>query len=273
MVNMDMEQDIQLTPDILAEMPHGLTPVDQYKWRRNKANELRAQAALGKTGGSGTASQPSAPTEAKPAEAPSTDAQDKDSMPDVTDEATDTENKEPAVPAAEKKVKAQPSKPVSQSKKNSSDYKLVRDVHKSVLVALRRLFPGGASAANMITAVVYIITDGGCELSEQARSLVDSYDKRDGDDNMSERIGNIERMLRNNSKMLQSIELCTCYNTFDRKYGSRERRAAPGETEFREQGNLDMLDRLRRQADDQRKVDSIERGREIYNLTKDKNDN
>ena len=33
-----------------------------------------------------------------------------------------------------------------------------------------------------------------------------------------------------------------------------------------------MLDRLRRQADDQRKVDNIERGRDIYNLNMDKDD-
>lgn len=102
--------------------------------------------------------------------------------------------------------------------------------------------------------------------------LVESYGKRDGGAEISERLSNIERMQRDNARMLQSIELCTCYNTFDRRYGSKERRVSPKDTEFREQGNLDMLDRLRRQADDQRKVDCIERGRDIYNFIKDKDD-
>ena len=72
--------------------------------------------------------------------------------------------------------------------------------------------------------------------------------------------------------MLYSVELCTAYNTFDRRYGSKERRTSPKDTEFREKGNLDMLARLRVQAKDQRMIDEVEKGRAIYAQTKDKND-
>lgn len=75
-------------------------------------------------------------------------------------------------------------------------------------------------------------------------------------------------MMREQGQMLQAVELCTCYNTYDRRYGAKERRISPKETEFREKDNLDMLDRLRQQAKDQKQVDSLERGREIYYQTK-----
>ena len=268
----DKNNSILLTPEIEAEMPKGLLLVDQYKWRKNKENELKAQAALRSQGGSQTATSGNNDTEKsetndKPA--PET-LVDNDSS-DDKEVSAETEEEISHKPTAVKKPKIGLTKSTASNKK-SSEYKHVRGIHDSVLVALRQLFPGGAHNCDLISAAVYIITDGNCEVSEQAMQLVNSYDKRTGDTDISARLSNIERMLRDNARMLQSVELCTCYNTFDRRYGSKERRASPKETEFREQGNLDMLDRLRRQADDQRKVDSIERGREIYNLTKDKND-
>ena len=77
-------------------------------------------------------------------------------------------------------------------------------------------------------------------------------------------------MLRSQNDMLYSIELCTCYNAFDRRYGSQERRRSPKDTEFRESGNLDMLARLREQARDQKEVDDIERYRKEHALDEDK---
>ena len=246
---MNKNNDILLTPEIEAEMPKGLLPADQYRWRRNKENELRAKAALSNQGGSQTAASYSSKTE----------------------ESETSDKSVSETPAAVKKAKAGVAK-ITTAKKTSSEYKPVRGVHKSVLEALDRLFPGGTANGDMIAAVVYIVTNGDCEVSEKAMQLVESYGKRDGGAEISERLSNIERMLRDNARMLQSVELCTCYNTFDRRYGSKERRVSPKDTEFREQGNLDMLDRLRRQADDQRKVDMIERSRDIYDLIKDKDD-
>lgn len=277
----NIDNNILLTPEIEAEMPKGLLPLDQYKWRRNKENELKAKAKAaaenqGNTQSTLTSSTPASDninaekSEATDKSAPETPVNDVLSG-DNEETQAETKKEPPNKPTAAKKSKAASVKDAVPNK-SSSEYKHVRGIHDSVLVALRQLFPGGAHNCDLISAAVYIITDGNCEISEQAMQLVNSYDKRVGDTDISERLSNIERMLRNNNHTLMSIELCTCYNTFDRRYGSKERRASPRETEFREQGNLDMLDRLRRQADDQLKVDSIERGREIYNLTKDKND-
>ncbi len=95
---------------------------------------------------------------------------------------------------AEKKAKAGVAK-ITAAKKTSSEYKPVRGVHKSVLEALDRLFPGRTANGDKIAAVVYIITDGDCEISENAMRLVEIYDKRDSTE-ISERLSNIERMLR-----------------------------------------------------------------------------
>ena len=257
---MNKNNDIQWTPEIEAEMPKGLMLVDQYKWRRNKINELKAKAELHNQDGFQTAASGNNNAE-------KSETNDK-TVPEIS---TETEYKVSDKLAVVKKAKAGVAK-ITTAKKTSSEYKPVRGVHKSVLEALDRLFPGGTANGDMIAAVVYIVTNGDCEVSEKAMQLVESYGKRDGGAEISERLSNIERMLRNNSRMLQAVELCTCYNTFDRRYGSKERRVSPKDTEFREQGNLDMLDRLRRQADDQRKVDNIERGRDIYDLNKDKDD-
>lgn len=267
----DINDNILLTPEIEAEMPKGLTLTDQYKWRRNKENELRAQAALHRQGVSQAAPSGSSTEKPETNNKPAPETPADNDLSDNGEVSAEAEEEISNKPAAVKKPKTGLAKSTASNEKTSK-YKHVRGIHDSVLEALRQLFPGGAHNCDLIAAAVYIITDGGCEVSEQAMRLVNSYDKRTGDTDISSRLSNIERMLRDNSRMLQSVELCTCYNTYDRRYGSKERRTSPKETEFREQGNLDMLDRLRRQADDQRKVDSIERGREIYNLTKDKND-
>ena len=267
---MNKNNDIQWTPEIEAEMPKGLTLTDQYKWRRNKENELRAKATLQKQGSSQTTTSGSNSTEKSETSDKSVSKTPADNDLSNNEIYTETEKAISYKPAAVKKAKAGVAK-ITTAKKTSSEYKPVRGVHKSVLEALDRLFPGGTANGDMIAAVVYIVTNGDCEVSEKAMQLVESYGKRDGGAEIFERLSNIERMLRDNARMLQSVELCTCYNTFDRRYGSKERRVSPKDTEFREQGNLDMLDRLRRQADDQRKVDCIERSRDIYDLTKDKN--
>jgi hypothetical protein len=82
----------------------------------------------------------------------------------------------------------------------------------------------------------------------------------------------MEQLMREQRVYLQSIELCACYDLYDRRFGARERRGQPKDNEFREQGNIDLLKKLRRQARDQREQDMRDRGRDIYNSTKDRND-
>ncbi len=102
--------------------------------------------------------------------------------------------------------------------------------------------------------------------------IAKSYKHNDEIVAVKEQLAGMQRQLKRQSQMLQTIELCTCYNTFDRRYGSQEKRVAPKYTEFREKGNLDMLARVRQQAENQRMIDEIQRSRQIYHQTKDKND-
>ena len=78
----------------------------------------------------------------------------------------------------------------------------------------------------------------------------------------------INNTLRHHSETLSAIELCDCYNTYEIRYGSNASRHGPKNTEFREQGNLDMLERLREQAKEQRTEDMRKRGRQIYEQSK-----
>ena len=226
---MNKNNDIQWTPEIEAEMPKGLALVDQYKLRRNKINELRAKATLQEQGGSKTTTSGSNSTEKSETSGKPVPKKSADYDLSNNEISTETVEKTADKPEAVKKAKAGVAK-ITTAKKTSSEYKPVRGVHKSVLEALDRLFPGGTANGDKIAAAVYIVTDGDCEVSEKAMQLVESYGKRDGGAEISERLSNIERMLRDNARMLQSVELCTCYNTFDRRYGSKERRVSPKDT-------------------------------------------
>lgn len=158
-------------------------------------------------------------------------------------------------------------KPVNPDDVKTED---IKKIPKSVVSAMRRIFPDAQSKSDLISAFVYVHTGGTCELTPGAAKLVESYKSEDRLDEIAERMSHLERLIRSQNLTLHSVELCSCYNLYDRRYGAKERRTTPGETEFREQGNLDLLSRLRRQAVDQREQDDIARGRQIYNQTKDK---
>ncbi len=274
----------ELPPEIEAQMPEGLSIADKFQWRLRKIKELAEQQAAERD----VKSNSETDLPAEPAAAVS-----EPSEPSEPEPETPSEPDEPSELSSESIMEVEVKKEVSQTKKTvskkndkggssninsklpkplNSDYELVKYVPKSVMSAIRKLFPESASRADLISAFVYIHTGGDCEISEAAMKIVKTYEKEDNFTAVNERLANIERILRRQTKTMQAVELCTCYNTFDRRYGSKERRVSPKDTEFREQGNLDMLARLRRQAEDQRQMDDIERGRQIYDQIKDKND-
>lgn len=305
---MDIDYSTLLTPEIMAEMPENLTIQDQLMWKRNKINQIKAQmkrdAASVNGNGSGSVSEkPSAVQPAQPEESvetmtgavaeTNTDAaetaitseldamSEEGAAPDSAGEfdiggQESEENSETVVVHDIKSVtpRARRGKPLE--KVPSED---VKALPKSVMTAVRRMFSVSASKSDLISAFVYIFTNGDCEISDAAMEIVRSYSSdnpmvpvNEHLDEMDERFDNLERMCRQMMQTMQSVELCTCYNTFDRRYGSDIKRTRPKDTEFREPGNLDMLARLREQAADQLKIDNAARGREIYNKTKSKND-
>ncbi|MCM1059136.1 MAG: hypothetical protein NC452_02455 [Eubacterium sp.] len=158
--------------------------------------------------------------------------------------------------------------------KPTDDLKLrmLRGVTESAIVAAKKISPSTHSNGAAIMAIVYIFTNGNCEITQDAMELVKAYKSDDKFAPIVERLDIMGRCLEDCRKGVRSVELCTCYNTYDRRYGSAERRKSPKETNFREQGNIDMLRTLRRQAEEQRKADNAERGRQIYNQIKNKND-
>lgn len=227
-----------LTPEIMAQMPPGITGADFTRWMINKTNELRSKAESGESIQN--------PDDVKPKEEYE------------AEQSLTTEN--------QKKTTTHR----TTVSKTDNDLETVKYLPKSVMAAVRRKFSETASKADLISAVVYIFTDGDCEISEKAMKIVKSYKPDDKNAIIEERLTHIENMQRSQNEMLYSIELCTCYNAFDRRYGSQERRRSPKDTEFRGSGNLDMLARLREQARDQKEVDDIERYRKEHALDEDK---
>lgn len=237
-----------LPPEIAAQMPSNLTRSEQMRWRRMRIDELRVQQEQN------TVQDQS---ELESAEATSDDIEISD------------ENK---VSDKNKKPKTLQKRARGALKLTSEDDNLtsVRNVSKSIFISMKRIFPKAKRNSDMMEAAAYILTDGDCEISPEAMALVKSY--KPDDSATSERLARLERGMHAMYEQLSSIELGICYDLYDRRYGAKERRKSPKENEFREQGNLDMLHRLRIQAKDQRKLDDIERGRSIYEQTKDKYD-
>ena len=295
-----MDYSTLLTPEILAEMPQNLTPRDQFMWKRNKMNEIKAQKKLDsnrfvqKNGSDETAGQPFKTSE--PIEPVSEPIQEPES--EMTENAvseSDTESgaesKSPgefdtdreADDFSQSSIQNTPVRTIkskSSSKRAAKpDGEQIKLVPKSVMNAMRRVLPNASTKGDLISAFVYIFTNGDCEISESAMEIVQSYTADNSMvpvnehlDEMDHRFDNLERMVRQLLQTTQAVELCTCYNTFDRRYGSKVKRGKPKETEFRELENLDLLARLRQQAADQRKADELARGREIYNTINGKKD-
>lgn len=206
----------------------------------------------------------------------SNDAPDEVQKEESEDESSSEKDVKQSVTKSKSSGKARNIFSTSRARSSDDDSECIRFLSKSVMTAVRRIFPGTASKSDLISAVVYIFSGGDCEISDRAMELVNDYKSKDELTSVNERLSHLERSFervsRRQLEMLQSIELCTCFNTFDRRYGSNEPRRSPKQTEFREKDNLDMLDRLREQAKDQLKMDDAERGRQIYNQIKDKNE-
>lgn len=258
-------------------MPDDLSPIEKFEWRKHKVGELRIQGKLMvDDAGNCTFLTPMAPTDETRDESV---VEKTDDMPDErTDDVVDSESDATALdPVPEIETRKRRSQSKTKTSRNNSrvvscDYEFINNMPKQVMDTLRRLFPSSASKADLLSAAVYIISDGDCEISDKAMELVRNYNSDDKLVSINERLSHLEQTTKRQLELLQSIELCTCYNTFDRRYGSSSPRKGPKMTEFREQGNLDMLERLREQAKDQLKLDELTRGRQIYNQIKDKND-
>lgn len=263
------------------QMPSGLSPLDKYNWRKHKFGELRMTglATVDDDGNVNISSQTQADENARlddnvhdtVDETMQADAFAYEHVTDMVPEPVSKLNEQSYVPHSKSKS-VRLTDGAKKGKNDTSNYECVREIPRPIMNALRQMFPETASKADLISAAVYILTDGACEISDRAMDLVKSYSADDKLISINDRLAHLERDSKRQLMLLQSIELCTCFNTFDRRYGSNGPRKGAKLTEFREQENLDMLERLREQARDQARMDDLERGRQIYDQIKDKND-
>lgn len=238
-------------------MPDSLDMLGKFKWREQKIKELIVNGVITVDANGNFLFPSNAPTNVYK----NIKANDELKNENIT-QAVSKNNTKP--------IKTQNKQAISEA---DDDEKIehVR-VPSTVMDALRRCFPTAASKTDLISAAVYILTNGDCEVSEKALKIVNAYTKGDKLVSMEETLIRLEAANKRQIEILHSIELCTCFNTFDRRFGSKEPRTTPGMTEFRETGTLDMLGRLREQAMDQLQSDRQDRGRQIYNQIKGKND-
>ena len=264
MTKLNINYNSPLPDKYEAMMPVNLSLLDKFEWRKHKIGELRAQGLL---------------TVDENGNVTFTDLQEQivpestsESAPVISEEDSNKTIETPVVEQVEPKPKPQKRSTTSIPKSLDIGCEDIRAVPKSVMQAVRKQFPETASKADLLSAAIYIFTNGDCEISERAMEIVKSYRADDTLVSINERLAHLEHENKRHLELLQAIELCTCYNAYDRRYGSNEPRRGPKLTEFREQGSLDMLERLREQAKDQMRTDDLAIGRQIYNQTKDLDD-
>ena len=148
-----------LTPEIMAQMPKGLVGADFTRWMINKTNELRSKAESG----------------------------ERIQNPDDQNTKEEYEAEQNLTTENQKKTTTHR----TTVSKTDNDLETVKYLPKSVMAAVRRKFSETASKADLISAVVYIFTDGDCEISEKAMKIVKSYKPDDKNAIIEERLSHI----------------------------------------------------------------------------------
>lgn len=269
-----------------AMMPaNKISSYEKYQWREHKVNELymNGLAVINENNEyvilDDEASENS-DVNNKVEDVDTDDAEEYTENDDENDGLEEVDDADDVVVKSKSKSKsAKPAKSSTVKKKNNtnnqddnSGFEEVKYMPKSAMNALRQIFPDYTSKADLISAAAYILSDGNCNISDKAMSLVTSYKRGDKFDSIEDRLSRLERLSKRQLDLLYSTELAACYTAFDRRYGATAPRTGPKTHEFREPENLDMLERLREQAQDQRHIDELKMGREIYDQIKDKND-
>ena len=254
MITYDMEliekYSYLLTPDVMEAMPGGITGDAVLVWKTSKIKALLRKQAANEAANNAS-----------------------DSTENESEKDTVNEVKAKTASTAVKKTQTS-SKSAASAKTKKDDLILqdIRHIHKDVIDAMRSVLPGEAGRADLLTAFVYIFTDGCCSLTPKAAEMVDAYQKADSLMTVKEQLGRMEKLLRENRDQLYSIELCTNFDLYDRRFGAKQPRRRVEEIDFCEPESLRMLEKLRYQGREQRKIDNMRRGRNIYAETKDKND-
>jgi len=158
--------------------------------------------------------------------------------------------------ASTKNTKTEQSNKAKKKSDNKSDektdeYECIRYMPTEAMNALRELFPYSLSKTELILTVVYIITNGGIEVSEKVKKAAKSY-KDDKLTSIEERLSRMERANNRALDRMYAIELASAYILYDRMYGARGPRREPSNENFRTMGTLEMLERIREQAEEQR---------------------
>lgn len=190
-----------------------------------------------------------------------------DSIDSIETELTETK-RIPDTKAVQKRTPAKPRAKPKTSNAKSGKKEQVRDLPSEVMNAIRQEFPQALSKADAISAYVFVHSAGteqgaAIQLSDMAREAVKHYEGDNLVMLLDKRIAHLEKLVAKQSEVMQTVELALAYVTCDRTFGTKTTQTSPKQAEFRETAVLDVLDRLRQQAAEQRAVDNVKNGRPI----------
>ena len=155
----------------------------------------------------------------------------------------------------------------SQSGADALDVCFLKDFPRSLMNEVRRIFPDARNNTDALSAFVIVNTGVHMYVNDTVQELVDEYTKEDPMMSVDDRLKFVEKQNRDLIKLVSELELGLSYMIYDR-LGYRTQNANDVRSvdmlESNKAGSVkDIVERLREQAEQMRKQDSIKNGRPI----------
>lgn len=189
--------------------------------------------------------------------------------PQMGGEAVEEENAEVDMipPKREPKPvrKPQPKKKsekVVKKPRSNSDVAQIRDFPKELLAIARSEFPTAMNNTDALAAYVYAKSDGSVPVSDTIKELVSEWDGDHAVEDLSTRVGHLEKKSTEMMQLLEEMELLISYLLFDRMgYRKEQPKSLRSIDMLENDGAYDIMKRAKEQSRQLRKQRNIDDGR------------
>lgn len=164
-------------------------------------------------------------------------------------------------PVRKSQPKKKSEKVVKKSRSNS-DVAQIRDFPKELLAIARSEFPTAMNNTDALAAYVYAKSDGSVPVSDTIKELVLEWDGDHAVEDLSTRVGHLEKKSTEMMQLLEEMELLISYLLFDRMgYRKEQPKSLRSIDMLENDGAYDIMKRAKEQSRQLRKQRNIDDGR------------
>lgn len=154
------------------------------------------------------------------------------------------------------------SEKVVKKPRSNSDVAQIRDFPKELLAIARSEFPTAMNNTDALAAYVYAKSDGSVPVSDTIKELVSEWDGDHAVEDLSTRVGHLEKKSTEMMQLLEEMELLISYLLFDRMgYRKEQPKSLRSIDMLENDGAYDIMKRAKEQSRQLRKQRNIDDGR------------